>query len=201
MAVAERFEPLIAQTVLGGVMPRAKSPSRVYYSVVPTRSIYETTLQTNPCPYRNLFSDMMLIHTAIPVARNDEPSAFVRGMDRIIQSLGRLQDGWNGDESRAPNEATVSQVQALLGVIPPKASLPDVEVEEDTGSVTLRWANPTSETVFSFVIAPDGSALAVKTTVGPETRVSSTRFGHGETGAVARYLEDDSAVGAAIAIA
>ncbi len=120
---------------------------------------------------------------------------FMKRVEKICGDLERLQDGWCGDESLAPSVRTLSDLYQLLVAIPTDAQVPDVEVDEETGHVALRWTKPEQGAGFSFVLRGDGRALAVKTEFGAVTRVTSKPFSVAkEQDAIARYLASDDAI-------
>jgi hypothetical protein len=194
-ALAERYEPILADQILG-VTPLSRTSTRILYPTVSNRQSYYSLLTDLTSSTRWL----MMLPTAT-AAPQEIQSPFLREMDRMLQSLERLQDGWNGGGSIAPNAATLNQLQLLIGTIPPSAAVPEIEVEDDTGSVTMRWASPQFEAVFAFVVTPDGSTVGVKTVVGRETRVYSKKFAAGDSAQVARHIEDDDMIATALNLA
>lgn len=60
--------------------------------------------------------------------------------DAILSDLGRLVDGWSGPESKAPSENVRQDVTKVLSALSlTDDNLPEVEVDDDDGSVTLVW--------------------------------------------------------------
>lgn len=124
-------------------------------------------------------------------------SASLGEMEKIQRELERLQDGWNGPGSKAPGDQTLTDFYTLIAALPLLVRAPEVEVDEDTGHLTLRWS---SETVgLSFILKGSGKALMVKTLVGQPTVVSSETFDlRLRSHAVSRYLATDPAIQGAL---
>ena len=112
-------------------------------------------------------------------------------MEKIQRDLERLRDGWAGQDSKAPSSQTLTDFERLVSALPSDIRLPEVEVDDETGYVTLRWSSPIVG--LSFVLRGSGKALFVRTTVGQPTVVSSRTFDLGpDTHGIARYLATSS---------
>lgn len=119
-------------------------------------------------------------------------SPSVSRTEKICRDLERLEDGWCGAGSLAPSRRTLADLDLLLNAIPHEARAPEVEVDESTGFVTLRWAGAGQPVAFSFVLRGDGQAIAVKTTLTAPTRAVSRLFSIAtEQPAIERYLSSD----------
>lgn len=78
--------------------------------------------------------------------------------EKTRRTLGRLVDGWAGEESVAPRESALSDLDLFLAALDPDTRLPDVEADEDTGIITLRWLSRDGGTQVSAVFSGDGDA-------------------------------------------
>lgn len=192
------YEPLHAAAVLDG--RRMRAPTTSTYStcgylepawtlssgglkaalVVPGHASNCRVFYSHAADLRDL-----VVHT-LQMGRRPPSFAF---MEKVQRDLERLKDGWNGEGSLAPSEAVLADFQRFVGVLPILIGAPDVEVDEDTGHVALRWSSKRAG--ISFVLRGTGQALCVKTTMGQPARVTSRSFDLAMEGpAVARYLAD-----------
>jgi hypothetical protein len=87
--------------------------------------------------------------------------------DRITSELGRLRPEWAGPGSVSPSQELIQQVEFVLDRLPLKASMPQIEVEEEDGSVALRWIAPNKKRSFSLVFRGNGRVTGVLATVDP----------------------------------
>ena len=125
--------------------------------------------------------------------------AFRDRFDAICSALERLKDGWSGPSSIAPASSAITDLNKLLPAIPAEAAVPEVEVDEAQGDITLRWTKPGHSTGFSFVLRGDGRALGVKTAIGEKTRVTSHPFDlRRDQERIARFLVSDEAIAQAL---
>lgn len=117
---------------------------------------------------------------------------FIGRMEKIQRDLERLRDGWSGPGTKAPSEQTLTDFYRLVGAMPAAIRTPEVEVDDETGYITLRWSSQTIG--LSFVLRGTGKALLVRTNVGQPTVVSSRTFDLGsQAHSIARYLASDPA--------
>ncbi len=87
--------------------------------------------------------------------------------DKVVLELGKLKDGWAGEGSIAPSKATIKDVGAVLDLLPINAAMPLVEVEEDDGTVSLRWLASDGQRSFSLVCRGAGRVTGVVATIDP----------------------------------
>jgi hypothetical protein len=87
--------------------------------------------------------------------------------DDVIMELERLEPGWAGAESMAPSQEFIAQIEAVLDQLPPNAAVPLIEVEEEDGSVSLRWIAMDRNRSFSLVFRGNGRVICVGATVEP----------------------------------
>jgi hypothetical protein len=74
----------------------------------------------------------------------------MRNPDEIITAIGALEDGWSGEQSKAPSPSVSADiVVALAGMA--FAKEPDVEVDPDDGSVILRWLKASESFSLTFL--------------------------------------------------
>jgi len=76
---------------------------------------------------------------------------------QILRNLGRLTDGWAGDDTVAPSHGVIKDFQAASIAFPPLVSLPEIEVDPDDGSVVLRWITAEGKETFSLTFVGNGS--------------------------------------------
>jgi hypothetical protein len=95
------------------------------------------------------------------------PSRALTLADRITSELGRLRPEWAGPGSVLPSQELIQQVELVLDRLPLKASMPQIEVEEEDGSVALRWIAPNKKRSFSLVFRGNGRVTGVLATVDP----------------------------------
>ena len=126
------------------------------------------------------------------------PSMFLTWMEKLRRDLGRLQDGWCGEGSLSPSPQVLADFDHLTAALPLGAGLPEAEVDESTGFVTLRWAPPNQLAGVSFVLRGDGNALCVTTRYDPPQATSKSFALHSEEGAIARLIETDPLVYGAV---
>jgi hypothetical protein len=62
--------------------------------------------------------------------------------DQVTSELARLRPEWAGPGSVPPSSELIRQVETVLDRLPVKARMPQIEVEEEDGSVALRWIAP-----------------------------------------------------------
>ncbi len=87
--------------------------------------------------------------------------------DQVTTELSRLRPDWAGPGTVAPDREIIRQVEAVLDRFPLTAPMPATEVEEDDGSVALRWiAHDTSRSV-SLVFTGNRSVTIVRATLDP----------------------------------
>jgi hypothetical protein len=110
-------------------------------------------------------------------------------LERLQRDLDRLQDGWAGPGSRAPSDKAKRNVERLLSILPDIAHVPEVEVDEDGGDITLRWPGATT---LAFVLRGNDRVLIVKTKVDDRPVVNSKSFNVGEEASIMRYVSDDA---------
>jgi hypothetical protein len=138
---------------------------------------------------------MVFVSTPQKTVRTD----FIARVEKTRRELDRLQDGWCGPDSRAPSSGVLADFDRILTAIPTGALSPEVEVDDETGNLTLRWSSTDRAVGFSFVLRGDRRALAVKTVLGDGPIVTSKTFDlvDGQA-AIERYLATDENVAGAI---
>ena len=71
----------------------------------------------------------------------------------VVTELGRLKTGWAGNGSVAPPRSVLSDVERVLGYLPPHTHRPTIEVDDETGHVALFWFTPDKRSMFSLVFS------------------------------------------------
>jgi hypothetical protein len=87
--------------------------------------------------------------------------------DRVASELGRLRPEWAGPGSVSPSKELIQQVELVLDRLPSEAPMPHIEVEEEDGSVALRWIGSNKKRSFSLVFRGNGRVTGVLATVDP----------------------------------
>jgi hypothetical protein len=94
-------------------------------------------------------------------------------LERAQRELERLQDGWAGPGTVAPSERTKQDVERLLTIFSEITRAPEVEVDEESGHVTLRWSGAIT---LAFVLRGNGKVLVINTDVSDRPVVKSRTF-------------------------
>ncbi|NWG26607.1 MAG: hypothetical protein HXY30_19680 [Pseudorhodoplanes sp.] len=99
----------------------------------------------------------------IAFGNEDEESA----LDAVSFELSKLAPGWAGPDSHAPKAETIRDVVQVLSRLPKNIAMPVIEVEEEDGSVSLRWLAVDKLSSLSLVFRGNGRFTAVYATVDP----------------------------------
>jgi hypothetical protein len=80
---------------------------------------------------------------------------------RRIDQLARLQDGWNGEDSRAPLPQTLERLRNLIDALPRFALRliqdPEHDLYADSdGDLLLEWALADGQIVAGIITQPEG---------------------------------------------
>ena len=129
-------------------------------------------LQAIGCKARSVGNTFYIINLPFP-ADVSENSASV---ERIRIQLGRLRDGWCGPGSIAPTTETLSDLDRLLGTLDQGYFLPEVEVDQDTGHLTLRWDSKISSKCISLILKGNGNVLFIESQLNDDPIASSRSF-------------------------
>jgi hypothetical protein len=116
-------------------------------------------------------------YTEATIGRHDLPLLFVETpsvdsgptsvADLVVAELEKVCDGWAGEGSVAPSLAVLNDVALVLNALPHDAVMPDVEVDEDSGAVALRWIPSEAVKSFSLTFQGTGSVVGVYSTINP----------------------------------
>ncbi|MCP1931788.1 hypothetical protein [Bradyrhizobium elkanii] len=87
--------------------------------------------------------------------------------DRIVRELGRIKDGWAGPGTVAPSATMLADVEAVVAHLLANAKMPSIEVDEEDGSVALRWVAASRNQSFSLVFRGNGKVSGVLATIDP----------------------------------
>ena len=71
--------------------------------------------------------------------------------DEIIYELGRLPRDWAGSGTMVPSNATITDVECVIGYFPAQTRRPAVEVDAETGHVSLSWFSSDNRQMFSLL--------------------------------------------------
>lgn len=76
----------------------------------------------------------------------------------IIRKLARLKEDWAGPGSVRPSPLVIAAVERVASYLPGSTRMPEVEVDDSTGEVTLLWWAEDLSSSFSLVF-PDGNTV------------------------------------------
>jgi len=131
------------------------------FCVGPAESIFGGTIRTR--------------HYMAPNARrtvsHSAPDFLLTNRDRSVRALidsalMDLANGWAGPGSLAPSAAVVRDALRLADLLPRGTSLPDVEVDDSTGHVSLIWWDESRR--ITFALSLTGSEHVIGTMSGPK---------------------------------
>jgi hypothetical protein len=114
--------------------------------------------------------------------------------EQITRELDRLTDGWYGPGSKAPGREVLQDLDAVLSQLLTDAPKPDVEIDDDTGAVTLRWGGAEGDIMLALVFNGDRHVVAVTTRVAAGAVATSKVFGIADLSAIDRFLASDTAL-------
>jgi hypothetical protein len=153
---------------------------------------YETTSPISGIAgFSGLGSRIVLLDSSFCSAQ--APIPVVSEIEKIRRDLERLKDGWNGDGSSAPSSEVLSDLDQVLAALPEGAATPEVEVDDDTGHITLRWQDNEGQQALSIVVSGTKQLLTVTTTLGEEPFATPRRIDASNGEAVARFLDREEA--------
>jgi hypothetical protein len=78
---------------------------------------------------------------------------------RRIHEFAKLEAGWNGDDSVAPNEAVIAEACKIVRELPDNAQLPHVSPSAD-GEIGLSWLSGNKR--LEALIQPEGYLVLVR---------------------------------------
>ncbi|MDI2109516.1 MULTISPECIES: hypothetical protein [Bradyrhizobium] len=141
------------------------------YGLVPAMVTAATFAALGPTPV-SLSKNWKAIKQSVVVYDRRDKTGVVRSTestiaDKVVLELARLKNGWAGEGSMAPPKATIKDVGAVLDLLPISAAMPLVEVEEDDGTVSLRWLASDGQRSFSLVCRGSGRVTGVVATINP----------------------------------
>lgn len=113
----------------------------------------------------DLFDASFLLYTPVKFTGNTIA-------DRVARELESLKDGWAGAGSIAPSADIVSEIESVLDRFPSNALMPSIEVEEDDGSVAIRWIAADGASSFALVFRGRGKVVGISATANPPRSVS-----------------------------
>lgn len=80
----------------------------------------------------------------------------------ILEELGRLTDGWLGEDSIAPRQTVVRDIQMLAPILPLGARTPEVEVDPSDGEVRLAWRAANEPKSIAISLTGNGMARVIQ---------------------------------------
>jgi hypothetical protein len=87
--------------------------------------------------------------------------------DQVTSELARLPPAWAGPGSVSSSKNLIQEVESVLDRLPLNVPMPQIEVEEEDGSVALRWIYSNKMQCFSLVFRGNGRVTGVLATVNP----------------------------------
>lgn len=99
----------------------------------------------------------LVVYSKIPSWQSE----WHKNVDSIILRLGKLTDGWAGEDTRAPTSKIIDIAQNLLNLLPATTQLPEVEVDEEFGSINFSWSNSEYSQTFSLSIPNEKTVIGV----------------------------------------
>lgn len=108
--------------------------------------------------------------------------------EKLLGDIARLENDWCVPGAIPPLPQAIADLKLLLMAIPPTAAGPEVEADETTGFLTLRWLPPNHPFGFSFILRGDGHVLAVTTQFEPPQVTSKAFDLRSDHGSLERYL-------------
>jgi hypothetical protein len=110
--------------------------------------------------------------------------------DKIVGELGRIKDGWAGPDTVAPSKAVLDDVETVAMRLPSNLKMPAIDVDEEDGSVAIRWLAEDRSRSFSLVFRGNARVSGVFATIEPPRSVSWS-LGVAEEVQIASKLEEN----------
>ncbi len=142
------------------------------------------------CTHKPLM-DMFVVVGTLGTGTSHRFQAFA---EQITRDLDRLTDGWYGPGSKSPGHDVLRDVDAVLSQFLSGAYKPEVEIDEDTGAVTLRWGSASSNVTLALVFNGNGHVVVVNTVVAQETVATSKSFKVEDHSGIARFFASDDGI-------
>jgi hypothetical protein len=80
-----------------------------------------------------------------------------------VDRLGRMQDGWAGEDSKAPSPAAIRDLQALTPFFPLMTRTPEIEIEPSDGEIKLAWRASSHPRSIAVAVAGDSVVRVLQT--------------------------------------
>ncbi len=110
-------------------------------------------------------------------------------LEPVIRALEALRPGWAGPESVIPSDNAIATLRVLADAPLRGARRPDVEVDPETGEVTLSWLRADFKCSFTLHFRSDGEAVGVLVEY-PVSTYSPWRFPASTIESLSRRLQD-----------
>lgn len=108
--------------------------------------------------------------------------------ERIAKNLYRYVE--EADHGALPASELIDAVYNLSYLLEPNTRFPMVEVDEDSGAVSLMWLLPKRKS--SFTLTYTNRLTVIGVVSGPDNQVPSWEFGLNAEGQIAKKLQDAS---------
>ena len=131
----------------------------------------------------------------------DSPNDAMRSVDvtspweAVQRDLIELQIEWEGTPHTPPSEQALRDLDTVISVLPLNGVMPDVEIDDGNGEITLAWRNLEANKFISLVIPGDQSVMFLAQLDDPIVeRILLTSggdlhlFKHFQSDAVVRFL-------------
>jgi hypothetical protein len=109
--------------------------------------------------------------------------------DRIVSELGRIKDGWAGEGTVAPTNQIVTDVESAIERLPVFAKMPAIEIDEEDGTVALRWLAQDRNSSLSLVFRGNKRVTGVFATIAPP-RSTTWSFSVSEEIQIAKQFDE-----------
>lgn len=128
--------------------------------------LFHSTLESRVAETaRSYFSILVLDASNRIAALHREKAEAVS--ERVVRELGRIKDGWAGENSKAPAQQILDDIELALNRLPPDASSPLIEIDEEDGVVALRWIAEDRLRSFSLVFTGNERVVCIQAHVQP----------------------------------
>lgn len=110
------------------------------------------------------------------------------GLSLLVRDLGRLSNGWCGEDSVAPTERVLLDIQQVLSLVAGEIKVPETEVDPDDGMVVLRWSGEGYTATFSLTFPGTGYVTGY---LSKAEKVPAWRYRTDDVLAIARHISSD----------
>jgi hypothetical protein len=113
--------------------------------------------------------------------------------EAVQRDLITLQQDWENTPYTPPSEQALRDLDTVISVLPLDAVMPDVEIDDSNGEITLAWRNLADNTFVSIVVPGDQSVMLLAQ--GPEIIAERMSLAAGGDLELLKRLHSDGIVG------